>query len=454
MSFDTLPFLIFAGITYIVWRTPLGPVTVLCGASILFYLVAGFGDALLIASVVLTNFFFSFYVRGRAWVLTTVVALNLANLAYFKYSAFILAGIAGIDGFTGGILIPLGISFYTFQLIAYQVDIAGGRCEQEPNFLRFALFVIFFTQLIAGPIVRASTMLPQIRRQWEAQQRRRNIVSIGLGLCALGLFKKVILSDSLAPLVDQAFSLGPADTASAWIGAWLFAFQIYFDFSGYCDIAMGIAYLLGYRLPLNFRQPYLATNPRAFWRCWHITLSSWIRDYLYIPLGGSREGGRIRKAVVLILVMSLAGLWHGAGWVFVVWGAFWGVYIVLWNTVRAWLPNIPVLRWGVNLTVVVVLWVFFRSPDITFAAAYIFAMFGGDAGGTASFVGGEVPLVLLGCAVLMGLHYGEAKMYSPRFLRRMRHADLPMVHGLLIGLIAIMLILPKAVSNPFIYFTF
>jgi len=454
VSFDTLPFLLFATVVYLLWWTRIGPVSMLGAASILFYLVAGLDDALLIAVVVVVNFYFGFFVRGRPVALATIISLNLLNLAFFKYRAFLLGGIAGLDSFSGQILIPLAISFYTFQLIAYQVDVASRRCEHETNFQRFSLFVIFFPQLIAGPIVRAATMLPQIGRLWAGRPSRPIIRSVGLGLCALGVFKKVFLSDSLAPIVDEVFTHGPADALSAWMGAWLFAFQIYFDFSGYCDIALGVAYLLGFRLPLNFRQPYLATSPREFWQRWHITLSSWIRDYLYIPLGGSRDGGRLRAAVVLVGVMSLAGLWHGASFVFVVWGALWGIYIALWRLAGRYLPDIVVLRWGVNMAVIVVLWVFFRSPDLAFAGGYLSVMFGGTASGAAVLAGSAPILALIGGAILFALHYGEARMYSVKFLRVMRRADHPLTLGLLFGLIAAMLILPKTGQNPFIYFRF
>jgi alginate O-acetyltransferase complex protein AlgI len=244
----------------------------------------------------------------------------------------------------------------------------------------------------------------------------------------------------------------PADTGAAWAGAWLFGFQIYFDFSGYTDIALGAAMLLGLRLPTNFRTPYLAADPREFWHRWHITLSTWIRDYLYIPLGGNREGGPIRQWLVLIAVMALAGLWHGANWTFVAWGVLWGVYILVWRTGATMFERLPVVaRWSLHISVVMILWVFFRSPDIAFALSYIGSMFSFEFPHTSieTFAWGAS-----GFALLMALHWAESLAQTRRTMFAMRRMTHPALAGTMAGLCVLLLLFPSYAINPFIYFRF
>ncbi len=299
---------------------------ILLAASIAFYSVAGLRDSLLAATIIFVNYAFQFPVRRDARWLWPALALNFGCLIYFKYRVF-LSTAAGLDFYERGIVIPLGISFYVFQLSAFLIDIGRGKAEPFTSFARFALFKLFFGQLIAGPIMRWRVFGPQINRLFDGKLPRPRFIGIGLGLCVLGLVKKVVFADSLAPFVDDFFREGPANALAAWVGAWLFGFQIYFDFSGYSDMALGIAFLFGLRLTTNFRQPYLARTPQMFWQHWHITLSMWIRDYLYIPLGGGK-GSFGRQACVLIVVMALAGLWHGANWTFLIWGVTWALAIL------------------------------------------------------------------------------------------------------------------------------
>jgi len=313
MYFNTLEYYGFFLVTWLLARHAPKPALVLLFASVAFYVVAGWFDTALIAGLIGVNWLLIRFVADGRTRVTLAVAVNIGVLVAVKYRVF-LAGDPGADQMTYiAAVLPLGVSFYTFQLLAYQVDAVRDPALRERGVGPFALFVIFFPQLIAGPIVRAQQLLPQIRRLFAGNRRRLRLYSYGLGLCALGLGKKIILADSLGPIVDDIFVLGPATMAEAWTGAWLFTFQIYFDFSGYSDIAIGCAYLLGIRLPLNFRTPYLSTSPREFWQRWHITLSTWIRDYLYIPLGGGK-GSMARQLSILLLVMGAAGLWHGASW--------------------------------------------------------------------------------------------------------------------------------------------
>lgn len=327
---------------------------------------------------------------ARRWVWFGVVA-NLLNLGFFKYTNFLFQSLNHVLRFAPDsklltIVLPVGISFYTFQLVAYLVDV--GRGEQAPSrsFLEFWVFVAFFAQLIAGPIMRARDFLPQVERT-AAVRFRSSDFKYGVYLLLLGMAKKVILADTIAPLADSRFAAGTAIGAlSAWVAAYLFAFQIYFDFSAYSDMALGIGRLFGYRLTKNFITPYLSTGPREFWRRWHVTLSTWIRDYLYVPLGGSRAR-RPRLLFNLILAMTLSGLWHGAAWTFVAWGAYHGVLAAVERLYRkhveaplaagrlgrrivgSWVYRAASVFVWFHLTVIG--WVFFRSPTILQALVMI-----------------------------------------------------------------------------------
>ncbi|MCS7469426.1 MBOAT family protein [Stieleria sp. ICT_E10.1] len=257
---------------------------------------------------------------------------NLAILGFFKYAGFFvdswitLAASRGIElsPRTWQILLPVGISFYTFQTMSYTWDVYRGEMKPLKRFADFALYVAFFPQLVAGPIERGKRLSPQIK---SGPRTTLDGFQSGSWLVFKGLFKKAVIADNLAPVVDSMFALESPSAVQVMIGAYAFAFQIYGDFSGYTDIARGVGRMLGYDLSLNFRLPYLATNPSEFWQRWHISLSSWLRDYLYIPLGGNRNGPWMTSRN-LMLTMLLGGLWHGAAWTFVIWGAFHGVLLI------------------------------------------------------------------------------------------------------------------------------
>jgi alginate O-acetyltransferase complex protein AlgI len=318
--------------------------------------------------------------RRRLWLIVSLAG-NLGLLGFFKYYNFFVESAAALLGSVGfevsapilAIVLPVGISFYTFQTLSYTLDIHFGRLKPTDSLLDLALFVGFFPQLVAGPIVRAIQFLPQL----EAKKRFADVpVRTALAIFFFGFVKKTCFSDHLAPIVDQMFA-DPAgyDAASAWLGTVLFYLQLYCDFSAYSDMAIGLALLLGFQLPLNFDFPYFTRSIGEFWQHWHITLGSWFRAYVYIPLGGNRRGVG-RTHVNLLVVFLLSGLWHGAHWNFVIWGFIHGAFIVLERIgLGAWLERRSVWtrRLYVNLVWILSL-TFFRSADVEAALACLTRM--------------------------------------------------------------------------------
>ena len=269
--------------------------------------------------------------RRRKLILLASLVTNLGLLGFFKYHGFFVASAINALAAIGiqarasslNIVLPVGISFYTFQTLSYTIDVYRGRLQTERNLLNFALFVAFFPQLVAGPIERASNLLPQMRQPRAITAER---LYTGFWLMCWGMFKKVVIADNAARIVEMVFVDSSPPGLVILIAVYAFALQIYCDFSGYSDIARGAAACLGFDLMVNFNLPYFATNPSDFWRRWHISLSTWLRDYLYIPLGGNRRGTR-RTYVNLVLTMALGGLWHGAGWTFLLWGVYHGLLL-------------------------------------------------------------------------------------------------------------------------------
>jgi len=272
--------------------------------------------------------------RQRKLLIVASIVVNLTFLGFFKYCNFFVAELAqllGAMGFTPhlptlSIVLPVGISFYTFQSMSYTIDVYRGTTRPAPGLLDFALFVSYFPQLVAGPIERSSQLLPQILGP---RRYRHGDFSDGLYHIALGLFKKVVIADNLAPIVNRIFDTPWAQLSGleVLLGVYVFAIQIYCDFSGYSSIAQGVSRWMGIDLTYNFRMPYFSRSPSEFWQRWHISLSQWLRDYLYIPLGGNRKGPR-RTYINLMLTMLLGGLWHGAAWTYVIWGAWHGLLLI------------------------------------------------------------------------------------------------------------------------------
>jgi alginate O-acetyltransferase complex protein AlgI len=356
---------------------------VLAIMSLVFYAWWNPWNLVVIAISIAANFPIGLALRGdrtghKKPILALGIAANLAALAFFKYTNFALAnwGILTSHHFQPlQIALPLGISFFTFTQIAFLVDAARGQTA-ELGFFRYVLFVAFFPHLIAGPIVHHSQLMPQFAHVGAKRWIPQNI-HIGIAFLTIGLFNKVIIADNLAPWANQVFDSAQAVSfLDAWRGAIAYTMQLYFDFSGYCDMAIGLAMLFNIRLPDNFNNPYQADSLADFWRRWHMTLSQFLRDYLYIPLGGNRKGEGRREFNVMA-TMLLGGIWHGAGWTYAIWGIFHGILLVMnhaWSGLRIPMPKI--LARVVTFIAVVIGWVIFRAPSLHVATSRLQSMLG------------------------------------------------------------------------------
>jgi D-alanyl-lipoteichoic acid acyltransferase DltB (MBOAT superfamily) len=398
--------------------------------------------------------------RLRPWICAVAVTANLSVLFFFKYFGFFTGAFADFAGMFGAqvnpvtlnVLLPVGISFYTFQAMSYYLDVHRGTLRAEPSFRDVALYIAFFPQLVAGPIVRAADFLPQLHR-------RRFLADVpfraSLLLFLVGFFKKACVSDNIAPLVDQVFADPASHDSISVVAATLFyAVQIYCDFSGYSDMAIAAAGLLGYHLIPNFDAPYFAANITEFWRRWHISLSSWLRDYLYIPLGGNRHGPWKRHRN-LMLTMLLGGLWHGASYNFVIWGAMHGLALIVhhgWQGLRAGTSRAPRLPTALGTLVtfywVCIAWIFFRAATLEQALAM-----------TATFVTLESPgsvhldvgpwwgiLAVLALAQWLDRKIGLATLIS--------RASSPVFYAGAGGAAALLIAFVPTGYRPFIYFQF
>lgn len=397
----------------------------------------------------------------RAWMLLSVV-VNLGMLAYFKYGEFLLQNYAALMQSMGvdyappawDIVLPVGISFYTFATLSYTLDIYLRRAEPARNFLDYALFVTFFPHLVAGPIMRPTELVPQFEQPRRATAQQ---LQFGLALMTLGLFQKVVLADAfLATPAEMVFDgNGAAGALDAWIGTLAFSGQIFCDFAGYSTTAIGAAMCLGFAMPDNFRFPYAAIGFSDFWRRWHITLSSWLRDYLYIPLGGNRNGVA-RTYFALMATMLLGGLWHGASWTFVVWGGLHGLYLAVERMLRsrfkAYRPGVPMLMLLALLTyaLINITWVFFRAKSFEKAWSVLTGMFGGNAE--------AAPILPVVHLVMVSLIVGG--IVVAHWLMRERTLESAIARvpawclAMLWGLMAFAIIIAQGAGNAFIYFQF
>ncbi|TGL57990.1 MBOAT family protein [Leptospira ognonensis] len=340
MLFNSIPYLILFFFTYILyWNiSQKGRKPLLILSSLVFYAYFSFPFLFHFLAVILVNYLFSEWIfkrknqgKSNDKLLAFVVLLNLINLGFFKYFYFVTGTLYSVFGWQEvksfatslNIFLPLAISFYTFQVIALQVDIHRGILKEKVKFEDYFLFILFFPQLIAGPIMRSDNFIPQIDHPEIDADRMKKGIFLILG----GLFKKVVIAENIAPIISPLY-LDPSkfDSFSLFFATMAFGMQIYCDFSGYTDLARGSANLLGYEIPENFQGPFLSQSYREIWSRWHITLSSWLRDYLYIPLGGSK-GSVFRSNVNMFITMCLGGLWHGANWAFVAWGAYLGAFL-------------------------------------------------------------------------------------------------------------------------------
>ena len=400
--------------------------------------------------------------KRRKWIFFSSIGSQLVILAFFKYFGFFVESAIGLLSMFGlepnapllEILLPVGISFYTFQTISYTFDVYRRRMPPAKNFINFATFVSYFPQLVAGPIERAQALLPQIeneRRRPDSKQIRS-----GLVLMLMGLFKKVAIADAVAPIVNRAFEQGASGGRGLLIiGVIGFALQIYGDFCGYTDIARGTSRLFGIELMRNFEQPYLSRSITEFWRTWHISLSSWLHDYLYVPLGGNKNG-KLKTYRNLLLTMLLGGLWHGAAWTFVVWGGLHGLFLAVHRALggyvaRGQLPplksrQIPSIL--LTFATVSLLWVFFRADTMSQATGYLSGLLTAPWGSPALD-----DIIIVGTAVLFVLILDLAQRFTGE------HAAILRLPAAVRGVATAVLFLQILVwtggsSQPFIYFQF
>ncbi len=443
----------------------------LLAASLFFYTWGELGYVTLLLASVLMNWGFGLLIdrrrsdAGPPRMLHLAIALNLTLLVAFKYANFIVdnlntglasLGIAPLQ--LDPVHLPIGISFFTFQALSYVVDVHRGDAPVQRSLARVGLFISLFPQLIAGPIVRYH----QIANQLSLRITTTGDVARGLRRFVVGLGKKVLVANTLAIAADSIFALPPSEltAAVAWLGLVCFSLQIYFDFAGYSDMAIGLGYCLGFRFPENFDWPYLSGSIRTFWRRWHISLSTFFRDYLYIPLGGNR-GTALRTHTNLIAVFLLCGLWHGASWSFVVWGASHGAFLVLERgRFGALLDAAPGwVRQAYTLGVLAIAWVFFRADDLHHAGAYLTAMFGAaDAAST------QAPFALFWNAQLGFVLALALLSVIPRTRRTIdalatrASAEAPLAWAQLAATLGVLVLcsmsLVSGTHNPFIYFRF
>jgi len=324
-------------------------------------------------------------IARRRWILAVSLGVNLGLLGFFKYANLLTDAVVRSAAGMGyelarpemTLILPMGISFYTFQSMSYTIDVYRGVLQPLHSFKNFFLYIIFFPQLVAGPIVRAVDFLPQMPKP---RRLRLQVFYEGVWLIIVGFFLKMVCADNLAVYVDEYWDLGYRESSNAAFSVWvalMFSGQIFADFAGYSSIARGLSYLLGYRLPVNFNAPYVAGSLKNFWERWHITLSSWLRDYLYVPLGGNRKG-RARTYVNLMLVMVLGGLWHGAAYTYIVWGAIHGVALAIERALglqndrgAGRFAGVRLAWFAVTQAVVLCAWVFFRSDTFANAVAFL-----------------------------------------------------------------------------------
>ena len=397
----------------------------------------------------------------RAWMLLSVVA-NLGMLLYFKYGTFLLHNFTVVMAALGvhyqppqfDIVLPVGISFYTFATMSYTLDVYLRRALPARNFLDYALFVTFFPHLVAGPIMRPTELVPQFE-----SPRRANLQQLcfGLGLMTLGLFNKVVLADTfLSGAAERVFDRGKIPgLLDGWIGTLAFSGQIFCDFAGYSTTAIGAALCLGFCMPDNFRFPYAAVGFSDFWRRWHITLSSWLRDYLYIPLGGNRHGP-LRMNLALMATMLLGGLWHGANWTFVAWGGLHGVYLIAERSVRArfagYRPG-PLALFALGLLTYLLVnltWVFFRAKDFGIAWQVLRGMLGLNGGAKPILPTVFIASVATIVPALVAVHWYMRNRTLESAVARVP----PVLLALLWGLMVFLIVISQGAGNAFIYFQF
>ncbi len=477
--------MLFSSVTFIFYFLPFFLVVyiasglrtaVLLVGSILFYTWGEGTYVILLGAMIVSNYRLAHLLEQatlrRRWLLLAGLVLNVGTLVLFKYYDFFVTSIhqllPALNLQPLGLSLPLGISFFVFQLISYQMDVYFGRVRPEDRLSRFATYILMFPHLIAGPIVRYAEIREELAcRRWNASR-----LDLGAQYFVVGLCQKVLVANTLASVANNAFELMPAalTPSVAWLGALAYSLQIYFDFCGYSNMAIGLAFMLGFTFPKNFDYPYSAQSVTDFWRRWHMSLSFWFRDYVYIPLGGSRRGALITSRN-LVIVFFLTGLWHGAAWNFIVWGLFHGAFLLIerrgLGTLLARGPTW--LAAAYTILVVIIGWVFFRADTLSHALQYLHTMAGLHSIGElepsarllltpevyAAFVAGllfAVPTLPKLLDLLQRQRHGRLETIEARLDPLYVH-KLPLVL-LLVGFMVSIALLLGSSLNPFLYFRF
>jgi alginate O-acetyltransferase complex protein AlgI len=444
----------------------------LLAISLFFYAWGEKGYVLLMTASILMNYGLGRWIEtrrgrnGERLLLASAIAMNLILLLHFKYANFL---VSNVNEFLQGpglepmhwrpVHLPIGISFFTFEAIAYLIDIRRGQTTAQRNIVNFGLFMTLFPHLIAGPVVRYRDLANAI----EGRSIQSDRFASGIRRFLIGLAKKVLLANTLGMTADEMFLAAPGELAAsaAWLGAICYALHIYFDFSGYSDMAIGLGRMFGFELCENFRYPYIADSITDFWRRWHISLSTWFRDYLYIPLGGNRKGPA-RTAVNLFAVFVLCGLWHGASWTFLVWGLFHGLFLSLERLgLGRLLERVPpVLRHVYALLAVLTGWVFFRADSLAHAVKYLSAMAGMTQGTRIlnHFITHELALALMAgticCLPAMEYFRGLRREFAARGRFSHLSFEIAAMSVLVLLSVACTARLAAGTYNPFIYFRF
>ena len=423
--------------------------------SLFFYAWGEPVNVVLLLASIAANWFFGRMVEGegprrRFWLWAAVV-LNLAGLFIFKYLGFVCRnlGALGLPMPEIDLALPIGISFYTFQAVSYLIDVYWDDCEASHNFVNFACYISLFPQLIAGPIVRYR----DVNEQLVSRHETPTLFNSGVRLFMVGMAKKVLLANQFGMLWESV-SADPvaAGAIGAWVGACAYTLQIYFDFAGYSDMARGLGRMLGFEFCINFNYPYISKSVTEFWRRWHISLSTWFRDYVYIPLGGNRCG-KIRQCVNILVVWALTGFWHGAGWNFLFWGFYYGILLLIEKLVLGkYIRRLPApVQHLYTMVIVVIGWVFFASPDLSTALDYLQVMFSFTPGtvGTASLV-----MPWLGMGILGVL--ASTPLAKTLWEKVQDKKWMPLAEGALClaGLLLCTASLVSDSYNPFLYFRF
>ena len=462
MVFSSLPFL-FLFLTVVLLVSHILPFRFrnffLLLANLVFYAYGEPVYVLIMIGSILVNFFAGLLMdkqstqgRRRA-VLVVGIVLNLAALGVFKYAGLFVSTLREIPGLSSlpevDIALPIGISFYTFQAVSYLIDVYWDDCAASHNLINFASYISLFPQLIAGPIVRYK----DVNEQLVSRRETPTFFNSGVRLFVVGLAKKVLLANQFGMLWD-AMSADPvaAGALGAWAGACAYTLQIYFDFAGYSDMARGLGRMLGFEFCINFNYPYISKSVTEFWRRWHISLSTWFRDYVYIPLGGNRCG-KLRQCVNILVVWALTGFWHGAGWNFLFWGFYYGVLLLLEKLLLGkYIRRLPAVFQHLYAMVIVIIgWVFFASPDLSTALAYLQVMFSFSPG---TMGGASLVMPWLGMAVIGVV--AATPLAKNLWEKLQGKKAMPLVEGALC-LAALLLCTASLVSdsyNPFLYFRF